>query len=239
MVKLSFVKFQQKVIDDITSINLDVHKFTKVENRRLSFRTNGTLKYYDILSYASGPYNHEKKIMFNVAPRRKIHFIDKFIEPYIPLLAILNKPSNHDKILFTFALQDNFRRGTDTVLLQDDYNYEALKERLLYLISLSKNSLDAMSDIRVLDSLANETIANSKIGGATGSLGYYYHKMIIAKLAGNSTYEDIYRYYLGVMESDVEKQSEYMEESKIHITIAKQLYNDLKNVKPLENPILI
>lgn len=177
--------------------------------------------------------------MFNVSGARKLYFLDKFIEPYLHLLVPFNKLNPNDPITFTFSLGDKFWRSTDTELSADNYNYEDLKERIQNLVSMVKQELDSMCDIRIMDRLANEKLNDSYIHPRNIGSGIYYHKMIIAKLAGNKMYEEIYKYFNYILEEDIKKQTRYSEKNKVHLIIVKQLYEDLKSVKPLENPGLI
>lgn len=235
----SLIEFERKIIEDIAKINLEAGN-SKISNQGpLTFAKDGSQRYRDVFLYATGRYDLERRLMFNVSGGRKIYFIDKFIEPYLHLLIPYIKGANANKILFSFGSDDQFQRNTDTVILQDEYVYEKLKVRVLYLNSAVKKNLDTFSNIRILDSLANEKVNSSKISPGNIGLGIYFHKMILAKLSGNNMYDDIYKNYVEILEREIAKQKESFAKANAYLSVTKRLYDDLKNVHPLENPILI
>jgi len=269
MAKMSFKIFEEIFLSDISQIIVNTLQYDPIKNEKLRFKkTNHSTQNYDVIYCAAGvskkpTYLH--KMVFKVYFSRRIYKIEKYIEPYLDLLLPFSVFSNY-KYSSTFSISDDFvnentltyyfppevdfkqelerlnmfRKIGDEIKYSESYDYQLLKERLIYLNELGIQKLDAMSDIRVLDSLANATISDSLIQPSNrGATGAYYHKMIIAKLAENPIYEDIYRYFVNRIETVIEKQPSYLEEGKVYLQIVKQLYEDLKNVQPLENPMMI
>ncbi|MDF1550047.1 MAG: hypothetical protein P1P88_19635 [Bacteroidales bacterium] len=241
MAKISFKKVTKEienlVIESITTntnfANIDV-TIDKVFKKKEAL-------YSDILFYDCSEYINERKIVFNITAARKFKIIEDYLELYVSLLIPFNiHNAKIDSIInYTISLDDEFTRANKTVVEVDNYNNNILKKSVLSNIELAIKELDALSDIRVLDKLANEKLNDSAVNPRNIGSGIYYHKMIIAKLAGNKMYEEIYKYFIDVLEKDIAKQTKYSEESKVHIKITNQLYEDLKSVKPLENPGLI
>jgi hypothetical protein len=89
-------------------------------------------------------------------------------------------------------------------------------------------------DIRVLDAEANTTFTSSV---PIAYVFYWYHKLIIAKLAGNPKYEELYKVVLDRFEGAVSKQSDNPT-YKNYLTVLKRVAERLKNVSPLANPMM-
>jgi len=96
--------------------------------------------------------------------------------------------------------------------------------------------LEKSRDVRWLDKKINSEPLKFIDFGEIGPIGYSieFHKLIIAKLAGNPNYEEIYQLIRGTL---VEWANEE-EEGKNMLSAFDKVYEDLKEVKPLENPIL-
>ena len=96
--------------------------------------------------------------------------------------------------------------------------------------------LEKSRDVRWLDQKINTEPLKFNYFGEIGPIGYSieFHKLIIAKLAGNPNYEQIYQLVRGTL---VEWANEE-EEGKNMLAAFDKVYEDLKQVKPLENPIL-
>lgn len=91
-------------------------------------------------------------------------------------------------------------------------------------------------DVRWLDKKINTDPLKFKYLGEIILTAYnlYFHKLIIARLAGNPNYEQIYQLVRGTL---VEWANEE-EQGKNMLSAFDKVYEDLKEVKPLENPIL-
>lgn len=241
MAKLSFKKFAEEVeksVEEIFLSNIDLHKIEVPFG--LAFRNEKEF-HSDIYIYHSDEIKNEKKVIFNITASRKFAIIENFLIKYLDLLIPFNihNAKINSKINYTVSLGDEFIRANITHLIAENYNFNILNEKVLKNIELARNELDALSDIRVLDILANEKLNDSAVHPRNIGSGIYYHKMIIAKLTGNKMYEEIYKYFNYILEEDIKKQTRYSEKNKVHLIIVKQLYEDLKSVKPLENPGLI
>ncbi|AYQ32164.1 hypothetical protein [Runella sp. SP2] len=96
--------------------------------------------------------------------------------------------------------------------------------------------LEKSRDVRWLDQKINLEPLKFKDFGEIMLIGnsIEFHKLIIAKLAGNPNYEQIYQLIRGTL---VEWANEE-EEGKRMLHVFDKVYEDLKEVKPLENPIL-
>jgi hypothetical protein len=70
--------------------------------------------------------------------------------------------------------------------------------------------------------------------------GRWYHKLIIAKLSGNRDYEKIYNYVIGFFMDIIGKESneKYLKKYKATFELFPELYERLKNEKPLKDPYL-
>lgn len=67
--------------------------------------------------------------------------------------------------------------------------------------------------------------------------GLIFKKLIVAKLANNSKYEDMYKTYSNLYENFLKENND--EESKNQYQVLQIVYDRLKDVKPLDNPILV
>lgn len=96
--------------------------------------------------------------------------------------------------------------------------------------------LEKSRDVRWLDKKINAEPFRFKDFGEITAIGYSteFHKLIIAKLAGNSNYEQIYQLVRGTLVEWAEEE----EQGKNMLSAFDKVYEDLKEVKPLENPIL-
>lgn len=96
--------------------------------------------------------------------------------------------------------------------------------------------LEKSRDVRWLDQKINAEPLKFKDFGEIAPMAHSteFHKLIIAKLAGNPNYEQIYQLVRGTL---VEWANEE-EEGKGMLSAFDKVYEDLKDVKPLENPIL-
>ena len=96
--------------------------------------------------------------------------------------------------------------------------------------------LEKSRDVRWLDQKINAKLLKFKYFGEIEPIGYSieFHKLIIAKLAGNPNYEQIYQLVRGTL---VEWATEE-EDGKRMLRVFDKVYEDLKDIKPLKNPIL-
>jgi hypothetical protein len=266
MAKMSFKKFEEKIYTDITEIVIHdlkyEHRSSYGDLRFMKMLPNRNI---DMISISVGKAQYSKQaIHFNIYFSRKLEQIEKYIDPYIDFLLPFSAFKNMD-YCNTFTTDEELRKKTDTyfypngydyqqdlnyinlfkkpedkIQFAENYDYQLLKERLIYLDELGQNDLQSKSDIRVLDQMANQNVSDTLVLPSNrGATSAQYHKMIIAKLSGNPLYEDIYKHFVNLMEEGSKKKPEYEEFAKTHIEIANKLYDDLKGVKKLENPILI
>jgi hypothetical protein len=96
--------------------------------------------------------------------------------------------------------------------------------------------LEKSRDVRWLDQKINSEPFRFKDFGEIIPTAYSieFHKLIIARLAGNSNYEQIYQLVRGTLVEWAEEE----EQGKNMLSAFDKVYEDLKDVKPLENPIL-
>jgi hypothetical protein len=94
--------------------------------------------------------------------------------------------------------------------------------------------LDEYSNIHKLDAIANGEDRTFSLGNSER----YFRKLIISRLAGNPKYEEIYEGMTEMYKKIIvdEPTDEYYQNM---LWVIEQLYEKLKNVQPLENPILI
>lgn len=94
--------------------------------------------------------------------------------------------------------------------------------------------LDEYSNIHKLDAIANGEDRTFSLGNSER----YFRKLIIARLSGNPNYESIYEEMTGMYKKIIldEPTDGYYQNQ---LWVIEQLYEKLKNVQPLENPILI
>lgn len=90
------------------------------------------------------------------------------------------------------------------------------------------------SNIHKLDTIANGEDRTFSLGNSER----YFRKLIIARLSGNPNYESIYEEMTGMYKKIIldEPTDGYYQNQ---LWVIEQLYEKLKNVQPLENPILI
>jgi len=93
--------------------------------------------------------------------------------------------------------------------------------------------LDEYSNIHKLDAVANGDDKTFSIGNEK-----YFRKLIIARLAGNPNYENIYKETTEMYKKIIvdEPGDDYYKNT---LWVIEQIYKKLKNVFPLENPNLI
>lgn len=101
-----------------------------------------------------------------------------------------------------------------------------------------KPSLDLWSDIVSLNNEINSTVENMN-SRLNNNIPVWFHKLIIARLAGDSKFDEIHALITARLSAAIEQGNENASQYLILRTVIDRLYAKLQNVKPLENPSLI
>jgi hypothetical protein len=214
--------------------------YNKVSSEFIGFDRE-TEKYYEKIS-VSVEINNDMLLGAIPSFSRKIKLINNFWEEYkayplktsggIPytfsgdLIAnFLFDEKNRPKPIANWA---NWREAEPNMI---EKICEKVKEDYYGLI-LPK--LDEYSNIYKLDVIANgedRTFSNT-------NTEQYFIKLVVAKLAGNPKYEEIYQEMNDMYKKIIldEPTDDYY---KNNLWVIKKIYEKLKDVQPLENPILI
>ena len=201
---------------------------------------------FDEISFSLTPKGMDKGIHYLIL--RGYKAIEKYWEKYFtelrgyPLEGHLMTIGTHamciDKKYNKYP--DDAILGNGGELLRMEYSIEDLKRFFedfqWHYENLLQPVLIKSQDIRWLDKKLNTDPL--KFNGFTEimAMGFSteFHKLIIARLAGNPNYEQIYQLIRGTL---VEWATEE-EDGKRMLRVFDKVYEDLKEVKPLENPIL-
>jgi hypothetical protein len=102
-------------------------------------------------------------------------------------------------------------------------------------------AVDKYNDVMEINKVALESMALTKpVQGFLGTQGSKFRRLIIAKLAGDERFEELY-------DLEMKSEAEYLKTAaedqslayfKNYPTVFREIYKRLKNVPPLENPIL-
>lgn len=94
--------------------------------------------------------------------------------------------------------------------------------------------IEKQSDIYALDAYYNTPFDSRSYGH------HWFHKLITAKLAGNTQYSDIYEYVNTFFRSIVQNASTKKDAIEFGkwVEMVKEVHKKLKDVQPLENPYL-
>lgn len=245
MAKMSFNKLEEVLPLDISKILIEYSNDTKTKvGNFFLFANRQSPLWVDVVIANLSKEKRNKQIIVAFVFSRKIELIEKYLDPYLDLLIPFNKLNSEKdgQISYTFTLPIDIIRQHSITVSSENYNFEVFQEKAILSIQAFEVELNRISDIYVLNEMANQQIdfqTTLVYPRNRGASGIYYHKMIIAKLAGNPMYEEIYKYFTAILEESIAKQSRYMEKNKVHLHIVKKLYEDLKDVQPLENPILV
>jgi hypothetical protein len=184
-------------------------------------------KIIDFLSYPC-VFNDEKlRYAGNIYASRKIKLIEDYWEDFREKLGMqygipstINAvPRDEEKRLITsFSIpQAEGQDGESLIYKSRDYIIKFHKEIIHPL-------LEKQSDIHYLNNVHNESYK-------TNYNGRWCSKMVIAKLAGNPEYEKIYKHLMFILGGVGEK-------NQIWEAVLPELYERLKNEKPLKDPYL-
>jgi hypothetical protein len=229
-------KIQSNIKDWLVSVG---HNF---EGKEFGDFVKETDKYIDTIFVSVEGTKSSGMILGNISTfSRKIKLIENFWEEYkkIPL-----KISGGIPCTFSGNLMGDFlfdERGRPKSIANWANWREAepdMVERICekvktdyYTLVLPK--LDEYSNIHKLDAIANGEDRTFSLGNEV-----IFRRLIISKLAGNSKYEQSYEELLHRFKNGIIQYPEN-EKYKNYLFVIEQLYEKLKNVQPLENPILI
>jgi len=160
---------------------------------------------------------------------RDLKLIDSYFEQYINNPIII---SDYIKM----NLNGSDKRTNHKVLLAD-IKSETVEQMCAKIktdyYEIVAPLLDEYSNINKLDEVANGNDKTFSIGNEK-----YFRKLIIARLAGNSNYENIYKEITEMYKKIIidEPSDDYYKNT---LWVIEQIYKKLKNVFSLENPNLI
>ena len=116
---MSFKKLEEKFLSDIFDIMINL-KYQQVQSNNFKFIKINTAPNYDFISFLIGTDKHSKRVGFNLYFSRRLHKIEKFIDPYLDLLVPFS-PFKHLLYSSTFSTDEEFRKKTDTNFFIQDY----------------------------------------------------------------------------------------------------------------------
>lgn len=218
------------------------HDYRLLDDMNVTFKCEQP-SFTDFIVVYAGADNLKKKLSTMIHCYRRIELIERLWDEY------KNSPLKiENSIPYTLAanMYERMSNGTisenvsriecpfDKVVIQEigDGHIKLWKERF-------KPWLDRYSNVFELNKAVNPSMELSTFPMYHGGLWFY--KMIIARLSGDVILEQIYNHLVEIYEKAIlnetnEKQRKGYEEE---LGVTHQLYQKLKNVKPLENPILI
>ncbi|MDJ1505601.1 hypothetical protein [Xanthocytophaga agilis] len=236
------VKFTSELRDQL-AIYFNEHGYYLTDKEFVEFRYDSDT-YSDYVWLYAGEDKWKKKFSTMIECARTIKYIESYWDEYKKTpLAFSEKI-----LLYTFSgvpyekdpVSHAQKNPTRMEIPFDNCSIEDISNKLIYSWeTLLKPRLDQYSHIDKLDSVVNKTL--EKIDFPVHNDGIWFYKMIIAKLAGNPMYEDIYTYISQLYKKCIsdETMSTHKEYYKTRLWVVEQLYLKLRDVKPLDNTSLI
>jgi hypothetical protein len=179
--------------------------------------------------------------------------IDKITEQYNFIVEAGRKLNIIDQYWEEYRIEPmGLRKGDFPTIIVNEMNkyipftqLPAETEELIPLVTLQIREfwerillpmLDKYSNIKELDKFENSVIGKAKILNIEGS---WFKKMIIARLAGNPLYDQL---YLSITEMYLKAITDYPEEKPYYennLWVAEQVNEKLKSLEPLKNQNLL
>lgn len=184
---------------------------------------------------------HKEKFHFSYGYKRRYSLIEEIWDDFLPAI---EPKANQNPITLSISQDDFVNSFTNNSLSEQSYfpiNQNGIKKSIDLFINNFELKiipfLPTTLNINWLDKYANHPIdltpTKTKF---ISSRGFFFRKMIIAKLAGNPHYEEIciwvrnrfYNASIKQPEKDYDKQ----------VIVIDKIYERLKNVSPLKNSTL-
>jgi len=170
------------------------------------------------------------RISLTISTRKRYDLIESFLTD-----EDLKKMQDARSERYTLHLASLYLDGAMFIEENTLVEVDAFVKRLIsFLEEKVLPTLQEYDDVRKMDLVVNEQLEGVKLIWATN---YWYYKMIIAKLAGNPMYEELARMVLLRFKNGMEKYPQ-VQKYKDYFLIAEKLYEKLKKIEPLKNPVL-
>ena len=202
---------------------------------RFEKKSNKTIDFVSIRP--SNPKEREF-LYYVITGLRQLKTIDNFFVGYLKqleikigiLYTIAITPENDSELRFK-KVKISIKPNESIYNLVEDCSKQL--ENIYSTLILPK--LEEKSDVQVLNQEFNTPFSKTMQGTIN-----WYRKLIVAKLAGNEDFEQIYKYAIQNYESWIlnEQRTKYKNKYTLQLLGLKQIYEDLEKVEPLQNSYL-
>lgn len=178
---------------------------------------------------------------------RRYNQIESLLEKYANVYRLFNSTNSMTFGIHAMHIDKKYDKYPNDAILKEGFEmiregYEVENLRAFFedfkwqYENLLMPILEKSRDVRWLDEKINSEPIKFKDFGEIIPIAYSteFHKLIIAKLAGNPNYDQIYQ----LIRCTLIEWAAEEEYGKRMLSAFDKVYEDLKEVKPLENPIL-
>jgi len=240
-----------KIVKDIKLISDKYFPIVRIGSNKHSIYFESKGDYNKLFMYCSF-HKESDKYVFNYTTIKKLDVIAQYYQKYYSFQHAGFGYSQSPRGTFRLAYYSRgykFFEGMDRDFRAHKFEFEDTLSEVQKLISFLEEDLEdyifptfeKLYNVHTLNKAINDPIDfHVKQNIQSFMCGnHHYDKMIVARLAGDPNFEEICQFIFSFFENNINSTSESNRNSaKKALTVAYDIYDQLKSVEPLKDPNL-